>query len=572
MTGKRRHAAILSLIVVLAGALRFYGLAWGAPYFHFHIDEHFVFVGADRLRVSMEAAARSAKFFMYGPLPMHMLNAVVWVHERVSGPLALTVFQDQITYMVMGRAISAAMGTATVLVIYFIGKRISTPIGGLLAAALLATTVVHIAESHSFRVDLTMLFFVSLTWLFALRIAEHGRWRDYLLAGAFAGAAIGSKYSAAFILGVVGVAHLVTPRRPATAADVRGWLAWTARGLSPLVLCALAFAIINPMAFLYYPKFRQDVVEQIVSPLTGASKPIWAAQFSDVQPQAYWFTTNLWWGLGPALEVWGLLGIAWLLWRPSRAAIVAAAFPIIYFLTAGGTTAPMARYALPLAPAFAVAAGAFSASLLGRRAWRTVAVAATSVVVATTALYAFAYMNIYRSPDARLMASLFLTSTVPAGSRILVEPSHGIPPTGSYLANPNFYGDHVLWGAKTQRQDYFSLYTLDAYVYLYSGRPSADQKQEYIQSRLDLVDYILIDDFYVQLYQHLPAADHAVVKRYYEDLFAGRLGFDLIRTFKVYPTIFGVTINDDSAELSSRMNDHPRVYLFMRRQPRDHST
>jgi hypothetical protein len=161
---------------------------------------------------------------------------------------------------------------------------------------------------------------------------------------------------------------------------------------------------------------------------------------------------------------------------------------------------------------------------------------------------------------------------VPAGSRILVEPSHGIPPTGSYLANPNFYGDHVLWGAKTQRQDYFSLYTLDAYVYLYSGRPSADQKQEYIQSRLDLVDYILIDDFYVQLYQHLPAADHAVVKRYYEELFAGRLGFDLIRTFKVYPTIFGMTINDDGAELSSRMNDHPRVYLFMRRQPRDHST
>jgi 4-amino-4-deoxy-L-arabinose transferase-like glycosyltransferase len=555
VTGKRRHAAILSLIVVLAGALRFYGLAWGAPYFHFHIDEHFVFVGADRLRVSMEAAARSAKFFMYGPLPMHMLNAVVWVHERLSGPLALTVFQDQITYMVMGRAISAAMGTATVLVIYFIGKRISTPTGGLLAAALLATTVVHIAESHSFRVDLTMLFFVSLTWLFALRIAEDGRWRDYLSPERSQGRAIGSKYSAAFILGVVGVAHLVTPRRPATATDVRGWLAWTARGLSPLVVCALAFAIINPMAFLYYPKFRQDVVEQIVSPLTGASKPIWAAQFSDVQPQAYWFTTNLWWGLGPALEVWGLLGIAWLLWRPTRTAIVAAAFPIIYFLTAGGTTAPMARYALPLAPAFAVAAGAFSASLLGRRRWRTLAVAATSVVVGTTALYAFAYMNIYRSPDARLAASVFLTSTVPAGSRILVEPSHGIPPTGSYLANPNFYGDHVLWGAKTQRQDYFSLYTLDAYVYLYSGRPSAEQKQEYIQSRLDLVDYILIDDFYVQLYQHLPAADHAVVKRYYEDLFAGRLGFDLIRTFKVYPTIFG---SDDQRRCGRTVIAHER--------------
>ena len=559
--------AALSLVVILAGVLRFYGLAWGAPYFHFHIDEHFVFVGAERLRVSMESAALSAKFFMYGPLPMHLLNSVVWLYEGIKGPLALTVFQDQVTYMVMGRAISAAMGTATVLVIYFVGRRVSSPIGGLLAAALLATSVVHIAESHSFRVDLAMLFFVSLAWLFALRIAEQGRSRDYLWAGVFAGAAIGSKYSAAFILGVVAVAHLVAPGRPRTW-NLRGWLAWTARGLSPLVLCAVTFAVINPMALLYYHKFRQDILEQIVNPLTGGSKPIWIAQFSDVQPQLYWFTTNLWWGLGPALEVSGLLGIAWLLWRPSRLAVVAAAFPVIYFLTAGGTTAPMARYALPLAPAFAVAAGAFSGFLLDRPRWRTLAVWSTVVVVGTTAFYALAYMNIYRSPDARLAASSFLSSNVPAGSRILVEPSHGIPPTGSYLQNPNFHGDHVLWGARTERHDYYALYALDAYVYLYSGRASADEKREYIQSRLDLVDFIVMDDFYLQLYQHLPEASHGVVKRYYEDLFSGQLGFDLIRTFKVYPSLFGLTINDDAAELSSRMNDHPRVYIFMRRHPR----
>jgi hypothetical protein len=558
--------AALSLVVILAGALRFYGLTWGAPYFHFHIDEHFVFVGAEQLRISMEAAAQSGKFFMYGPLPMHLLNGVVWMYETVKGPLVLTRFQDQITYMVMGRAISAAMGTATVLVIYFVGRRVSGRIGGVLAAALLATAVVHIAESHSFRVDLAMMFFATLTWLFALRIADRGRWRDYLWAGVFTGAAIGSKYSAAFILGVVAVAHLATPHRPQTWKDVRGWLGWTARGLSPLVLCAAVFAIVNPMAILYYQKFRQDILEQIVNPLTGTSKPIWIAQFTDVQPQLYWFTTNLWWGLGPALEVWGLLGMAWLLWRRTRAALVAAAFPLMYFLMAGGTIAPMARYALPLAPAFAVAAGALSEFLLNRRGWRTAAMAVTVVVVATTTLYALAYMNIYRSPDARLEASRYLSSNVPAGSRILVEPSHGIPPTGSYLQSQDFHGDYVLWGARTESHDYYTLYTLDAYVYLYTARATPAQKAEYIQSRLALVDYIVIDDFYVQLYRHLPEAEHGVVKRYYEQLFNGELGFDLARTFKVYPSVFGLTINDDAAELSSRMNDHPRVYIFKRRQ------
>jgi 4-amino-4-deoxy-L-arabinose transferase-like glycosyltransferase len=562
-----RVRVALALVVALAAALRFYGLAWGAPYFHFHIDEHFVFVGAERLRVSMQAAATSGKFFMYGPLPMHLLNGVVWLYEAIKAPLALTVFQDQVTYMVMGRAISAAMGTATVLVVYFVGKRVSNAVGGVLASALLATTVVHIAESHSFRVDLAMIFFAAVAWLFALRIAESGRLRDYLLAGAFAGAAIGSKYSAAFIVGVIGVAHLVAPGRPRAWRDRRGWLAWGARGVSPLVVCAVTFAAINPMAFLYYNRFRQDILEQIVNPLTGGTKPLWVAQFTDVQPQLYWFTTNFWWGFGPAMELWGLAGLAWLIWRRTPAAIVAAAFPLIYFLTAGGTTAPMARYALPLAPAFAVAAGGLSAYLLERPRWRRAATAITAVVVAGTTFYALAYMNIYRSRDARLAASDFLLANVPEGSRVLVEPSHGIPPLGSYLRNPDFSGDHVMWGAMTHRDDYYSFYTLDPYVYLYGRRPTAEEKQRYIQSRLDLVDFIVMDDFYLQLYRHLPADAHGVVKQYYDDLFNGRLGFDLIKTFKVYPSIFGVTINDDRAELSSRMNDHPRVYIFMRRKP-----
>jgi hypothetical protein len=100
-------------------------------------------------------------------------------------------------------------------------------------------------------------------------------------------------------------------------------------------------------------------------------------------------------------------------------------------------------------------------------------------------------------------------------------------------------------------------------------RPERRTHSDYIQSRLDLVDYILIDDFYIQLYSHLPADPHRVVKQYYDDLLAGRLGFDLMETFKVYPALpGGFVINDDSAELSSRMNDHPRVYLFKRRAPR----
>src|SRR5205814_71811 len=80
----------------------------------------------------------SPKFFMYGPLPMWMLNAVMAVHDRMFDPLMLTLKHDQIAYMVIGRAISAALGTASVPLAYVIARRAGGRMAGLIAAFLLA--------------------------------------------------------------------------------------------------------------------------------------------------------------------------------------------------------------------------------------------------------------------------------------------------------------------------------------------------------------------------------------------------------------------------------------------------
>src|ERR1700694_2263504 len=105
-------SVMLLLICGVAAALRFTGLSWGAPYFHFHIDEHFVFSGADMLRRSLREASLSGKFFMYGPLPMWLLDAVMAVRDRFFDPLVLTLKRDEVAYMVAGRMVSAALSTA----------------------------------------------------------------------------------------------------------------------------------------------------------------------------------------------------------------------------------------------------------------------------------------------------------------------------------------------------------------------------------------------------------------------------------------------------------------------------
>src|SRR5207245_4130976 len=173
----------LRFICGIAAALRFTGLSWCAPYFHFHIDEHFVFAGAEMLRRSLYEAATSSKFFMYGPLPMWMLNVIRDVHDWLFQPLVLTVKRDQVLYMVTGRAISAALGTACVPLVYVIARRVAGRTAGLIAAFLLACAVVHLRESPFFSVDISMLFFSVVAWIFALCITDTGPLPDYGIAG-----------------------------------------------------------------------------------------------------------------------------------------------------------------------------------------------------------------------------------------------------------------------------------------------------------------------------------------------------------------------------------------------------
>jgi 4-amino-4-deoxy-L-arabinose transferase-like glycosyltransferase len=564
---ERRRLALLALAVVtvLGGALRFYNLAWGAPYFHFHMDEHYVFMGADLLRMSMRAAALSGKFFMYGPLPMYLVDVVRWVYETVAHPLVLTNHQDGITYMVMGRAISAAFGTATILLAYAIATRVAGRLAGLLAAACLAFCVLLVRDSHFFSVDMSMTFFFMLTWLALLRMAERGTMRSAVATGVAFAAALTCKYTAIFMAVPIALAWVLSPQRPGTLQPYGAWVRWALRGLIVPATALVAFVLIDPMVVLYFEKFQFDVRTQITEPLTGVTQRIIFAHFFDLpHPRLYFFTNLLWWGMGPALEIAGLAGVVWLLAKRSKAAVLSAIVPIASFIVAGGTVAPFIRYAIPLAASLTIAAGVLCADLLRRPRWRLAGAIVTFLVLGTSAAWAAAYMNIFRQPDSRVAAGRYLRQALPAGAKVLVEPSQNTPPIGTYFFATDFYGDYVVWGPRQERLDFVQLYSLDTYVHLYDRRFPQEEKRGYIASKVAQADWIVMDDTYLQWYDHLPESDYGAVKQYYRDLFAGRLGFELDKTFKVYPSLFGYEINDDGSEFSFRLFDHPRIFIFKR--------
>src|SRR4029078_13298017 len=96
---------------------------------------------------------------------------------------ALSARDDATTYMLLGRSISALLGTATIPVVFLIAHRLAGRAAGVIGDGLLASAVLHLRDSHFFTVDASLVFFCVATWAAAVAIADDGKPSAYVTAG-----------------------------------------------------------------------------------------------------------------------------------------------------------------------------------------------------------------------------------------------------------------------------------------------------------------------------------------------------------------------------------------------------
>ena len=166
--------ALLLAILVLALALRLKGIAYGLPYSFVNADESMVVPKAFQ-------AARghlNPQFFYYPSLyfyltgALYLLAAPVWWLLGHGNLLALTSFVvDPGPYFLLGRLLSVAMGTASVYLVYRLGRDAFGRPAGLLAALFLAVAPLHVAYSHMAVTDVTAVAFSLLALVLLQRAA-----------------------------------------------------------------------------------------------------------------------------------------------------------------------------------------------------------------------------------------------------------------------------------------------------------------------------------------------------------------------------------------------------------------
>jgi len=403
-------------IMALALALRLWGLGFGLPYLY-HPDEPF---NVRVVQNMVKTGDLNPHFFTY-PTLFYYIQALAYGAYSLVGAVRSPADTPSFVQLgfgtgmtplpgawLLGRAVSTALGTASVGLVYLIGRRLADRRAvGLAAALWMAVSPMNVSNSRLITPDMLLVFTILLALLAIVQVYRRGYPRDYALAGAACGLAVAAKYNGALAISALLLAHFLAPGR-AGLRDRRLYLA--------LLLAAAAFTLSSPYVLLDF-RSALDGLRYNANHYTSGHPGMEGHALS-------YYLATLWQVEGPASAL-GALGILRGLCRRSRAVALLAVFPAVYFPFISSLAVRNPRTLMPVTPFLFLLAALLFVELLAqanRQAWLTVAIAALGFLslalpLRQTVLNAIQLTTV----DSRETARVWLAENLPAGARVCIE-------------------------------------------------------------------------------------------------------------------------------------------------------
>ncbi|MDQ3707102.1 MAG: DUF2298 domain-containing protein [Chloroflexota bacterium] len=622
----RRHRVLLLLVLIMACAtfFRFYGrmfdqgtwqnpdemsiLNYTTPKINWPSRTEDLF---DWHVSTLNTRNDELREYPWGAFPIYLERATGWLLDTVLPP---TTTQPDGYWVrsvegiaLIGRSLASIFDLITVLLVFLVARRLYSNGTALIAAALYGFAVTAIQIAHFFIVESFLVTFIMGAIYFSVVLMQRPRWWAAVGAGACLGLAVACKISvlpiALIIVAAVALRAAYRKRTrklgaefgdpvgvsPASAEERERSFWGHLLGGAKYVLLAgvfslLAFAVGEPYVLWSFdftalarggldaliesnPWSRRIRNEQAVQ--SGLSPVPFTRQYIGTMPVVYQLEQMVFWGIGLVPGLMCVIGALVAFWnalrrRPAEILLLSAGIP--YFLTIATLLSKWMRYMLPLVPIFCILGAAFlvrgviwsrkrfvanAGADQSRRASRLVSLqrgvfpAVVALSIGWAFLWAVAFMNVYSHPHSRVQASEWIHDNVPREATLATEHwDYGLP-----ISLPPRNGQ--------DRSGYPNAFEMELYVF---AQP--DQALERLKTWLRRADYIIISSN--RLYGSIPRLpwQYPVESKYYELLFAEKLGFVSANTTQVTPELLGVKINDQPADESFTVYDHPRVDVF----------
>ncbi len=581
----------LVVVLLIAALLRFNGLHWDEGR-HLHPDERFLSTVTNdlhwpenfgdyfdpQLSTLSPYSLPNMGLYVYGTLPVYIVKWIA-IHLDKNN-------YDNIT--IVGRVLSGLFDIGSIFVLFLIAKKLYGKKVALLAAALLSFSVLNIQLSHFYTVDTFANLFILATIYFLLRAQESGRWLDYALTGLMFGLGLASKLSVFTLAVPIVVAAGLDLYRRVRDGDVRAAVEHTLlRTLTIFIVAVVTFRILQPIAFSgpsfwnwsLNPTWVEDITEQQKITRGDTDLP-WVQQWTG-RSIAFPMINMILWGMGLPLGLVSFAGLLFAAYELLRHGKLEHILPLTYvgvtFIYHAITFIKFMRYFLPIYPFFILMAAYLITKLWERFAQpvvdpveeatpepevdssansfterirrsipnRGLIVGLSAFVVVGTLVYALAFTSIYNRPNTRIAASRWMQQNMPKGSTLANEHWDDWLPIGG-VDGITSYGDAGLFKSVEMR----------------NYEDDNPDKLNWMVDNLTQADYIILSSN--RLYDSIPRLPvrYPLTSRYYRLLFNGKLGFERVKDFTSYPSLFGIQIPDQSAEESFSVYDHPRVQIF----------
>jgi 4-amino-4-deoxy-L-arabinose transferase-like glycosyltransferase len=436
-----RQKTALALVLLLAMALRVWGLSHDLPFSYYGDELHFM-----KRAMAMGTGDLNPHWFHKPAFLMYVLAffyGLYFAAGALTGRFDSTAefgasfLFEPAPFLIIGRLVVAAFGVATVYVVYRIGRKVfGTPWAGIAAALVAAVLAPMVASSVTIKSDVPCGFLMALSVYVYLGTRETSRWRPLVIASLLAGLAMGTHYYGIVLVPAYVALELLSGFSP----DVR-WGTALARAAAVGVLFLAGFFIASPYNFLD-PTWGRDNARSIQRTLGLTEKPV--IHYEPDSKTEYTPGPSAWTGAGGAFfrlvgsdEVLGIAlsllvacGFAvTLARRETRWYGLLVLIPCLFFLAAAVTVAayhaqPRHLNAIyPLLTTLVWPAALGLASLLRQPEPRTRAAALLAVAALSipTAARTVEFNRTVTRMDSRLVSYRWIQTHIPRDARILVD-------------------------------------------------------------------------------------------------------------------------------------------------------